>query len=38
MNFLFGNFNVSPSCKTLAPTNYSHDFHPYEPYSYCSNP
>jgi hypothetical protein len=38
MNSKFGNFNASPSCRTLAPTNYSNIFKPYESCSYCSNP
>ena len=38
MNFSFGNFNASPSCRTPAPTNYSHNFYPHASCSYCSNP
>jgi hypothetical protein len=38
MNFKFGNFNASPSCRTPTPTNYSDIFKPYESCSYCSNP
>ena len=38
MNFPFSNFNASPSCKTPAPTNYSHILKPHELCSYYSNP
>jgi hypothetical protein len=38
MNFPFGNFKASPSCRTPASTNYSHIFKPHELCSYCSNP
>ena len=38
MNFPFDDFNVSLSCRTPAPTNYSHIFNPHESCSYCSNP
>jgi hypothetical protein len=34
MSLPFNYFNVSPSCRTLNPTN----FHPYEPCSHCSSP
>jgi hypothetical protein len=43
MNFPFNDFNnfsvqhVSPSCRTPAPTNYTHIFNPHEPCSYCFN-
>jgi hypothetical protein len=33
MSLSFYNFNVSPSCRTLNPTN----FYPYEPCSHCSS-
>ena len=38
MSLPFSNFNVSPSCRTPTPTNYSENFNPHEPYSHCSNP
>jgi hypothetical protein len=38
MNFLFGDFNVSPSCRTLATTNYPQNLHPHEPCLCCCNP
>jgi hypothetical protein len=34
MSLPFNYFNVSPSCRTLNPTN----FHPHEPCSHCSSP
>jgi hypothetical protein len=44
MDFHFNDFNnfsmqnASPSCRTLAPTNYPQHFYPHEPCSYCSKP
>ena len=38
MNFLFDDFNVYPSCRTPAPTNYSHIVNQHELCSHCSNP
>ena len=38
MIFLLGDFNVSPSCKTSAPTNYPQNLHPHEPCLCCFNP
>jgi hypothetical protein len=38
MNFSLSDFNVSPSYRTPAPTNYPQNFHPYGPCSYCFNP
>jgi hypothetical protein len=34
MSLLFNYFNISPSCRTLNPTN----FHPHKPYLYCFSP
>jgi hypothetical protein len=34
MSLPFNYFNVSPSCRTLNPTN----FYPHEPFSHCSSP
>jgi hypothetical protein len=36
MNFPFGDFNVSLSCRTPAPTNYPQNLHPHEPCLYCN--
>ena len=38
MNFPICDFNVSPSRRTLAPTNYPQNFHPHEPCLCCSSP
>jgi hypothetical protein len=38
MNFSFDDFNVSPSCKTPAPTNYLQNLHSHEPCLCCSSP
>jgi hypothetical protein len=43
MDFYFDNYSnfyaqhVSPSGKTPAPTNYTHNFYPHKPCSYCFN-
>jgi hypothetical protein len=38
MNFSFGDFNVSPSCRPPAPNNYPQNLHLHEPYLCCFNP
>jgi hypothetical protein len=44
MDFSYDNYNnfsaqhASPSGRTPAPINYTHNFYPYKPCSYCSNP
>jgi hypothetical protein len=38
MNFTFGDFNVSPRCRTLAPTNFPQNLHSHGPYLCYSNP
>ena len=38
MSLSFNNFNVSPSCRTTNPTNYTKNFQPHEPCSHCSYP
>jgi len=43
MDFSFDNYNnfsvqiTSPSGRTPAPTNYTHNFYPHKPCSYCSD-
>jgi hypothetical protein len=44
MDFSYDNYNnfsaqhASPSGRTPAPINYTHNFYPHKPCSYCSNP
>jgi hypothetical protein len=44
MDFSYDNYkkisaqHASPSGRTPAPTNYTHNFYPHKPCSYCSNP
>jgi hypothetical protein len=44
MDFYFDNYNnfstqhASPSGRTPAPINYTHNFYPHTPCSYCFNP
>ena len=38
MSLPFSNFSVSPSCRTLAPTNYLKNLHPHELFLGCFSP